>query len=231
MTPAISDLLALQAVDMRIRSLAQRIQMIPKEIQSRQKDQEEARAELKSRKENFNRFGLEIKKVESEIKQKQDDILKLQAKSTMIKKNDEYQAMLREVDSMKGVISDLETKEIGLLDQSGESEAAFKSVEKQFNAKMKAFEDEIKELQQLTVELKEEIVRLQESRKPLLAKVDADTITRYGRLLSSTPGEPVVKVDNGICGSCHLKIIPQTMREVGRGLAVCDNCSHLIYLE
>ena len=43
---------------------------------------------------------------------------------------------------------------------------------------------------------------------------------------------PVSKVEDGICGNCHLRITPQCMSDLKRDkLAVCDNCQGLVYAE
>jgi len=226
----LQDLLALQSIDMRIRSLEQRIAMFPKEIQTRQQEQEKIRAEMKRKKDECNRTGMDIKKVESEIKQRQDEMLKAQGRSTMIKKNDEYQALLKEIDTIKGKISDLETKEIELLDVAAASEKDWKDYEKQSNSSIKAIDDEIRELKELTGQLKTEIAKMHDSRAPMLSKIDTEILTRYNQLLKAKQGEPVVKVENGNCGHCHLRLIPQTMLAVGGGaLPPCENCSHLLY--
>ncbi|MDD3118061.1 MAG: hypothetical protein PHQ27_02680 [Victivallales bacterium] len=225
----VNDLLVLQNVDMRIRGLIQRQGMIPQEIVRLRKEIATVAEGLKSARENANKTSLEIKSLESQIKQKNEHIAKLQVQSGMVKKNTEYQAMMKEITELKSGISDLETREIELLDQADERKNAFRNTEKEANAKKQSLEEEIQELQQLTGELKEEIARQQEARVPLVAKLDTDVLTRYNRLLKAT-GTPLVKIDNGICGHCHLKVIPQTLHEVGKGaVTTCENCGHLVY--
>jgi len=212
----VNDLLALQNVDMRIRGLVQRQGMIPKEIGRLRNDILATEAELKAAREDANKTAMEIKKLESLISQKNDQIAKLQVQSSMVKKNTEYQAMMKGIEEVKNGISDLETQVIELLDQAEEKNLAGKNAEKETKARKQSLEDEIRELEQLTGELAEEIARLQESRHPLAAKLETDILTRYMRLLKSS-GIPLVKIENGICGHCHLRVIPQTLHEVGRG--------------
>ena len=225
----VKDLLELQNVDMRIRGLIQRQNMIPKEIVNLRNDLQRIDEELKAKREESNKTGLEIRQVESRIKQKNDHIAKLQAQSNMVKKNTEYQAMMKEIEDVKAAISDLETVVIGLLDKAEECGTAFKDVEKQAKARKQSVEEEIGELEQLVDELKEEIARQQEMRSPLTSKLESDILNRYNRLLK-TSGIPLVKIENGICGHCHLRVIPQTLHEVNKGtVTACENCGHLVY--
>lgn len=226
----VKDLLELQNVDMRIRGLIQRQAMIPKEIANLKNDAASADEELKTKRENANKTTLEIKQLESQIKQKNDHIAKLQVQSSMVKKNTEYQAMMKEIEDIKAAISDLETSVIELLDKSEQSVADFKEVEKQAKAQKQSIEEEIKELEQTVVEIKEEIARQQDARTPLSSKLESDVLNRYNRLLKSN-GMPLVKIDNGICGHCHLRVIPQTLHEVNKGaVTACENCGHLVYV-
>ena len=45
-------------------------------------------------------------------------------------------------------------------------------------------------------------------------------------------GAPLVKIENGICGNCHLRVTPQAMNAIQKGVVTyCDNCQHIIYDE
>ena len=55
-----------------------------------------------------------------EIKSYGEEVDKLQKQSSMVKKNDEYKALLKEISNAKAKISDLETRELELMDQMDE---------------------------------------------------------------------------------------------------------------
>lgn len=225
----VKDLLELQNVDMRIRGLELRQTMVPKEIANLKNSVISVDGELKGKRDDLNKTTLEIKQLESQIKQKNEHISKLMTQSSMVKKNTEYQAMMKEIEDVKAGISDLETQMIELFDKSDDNSTISKEAEKQAKAQKQSIEDEVKELEQLIGEIKGEIVKQHEARIPLAAKLDTDVLNRYNRLLKAN-GIPLVRIENGICGHCHLRVIPQTLHEVNKGaVTVCENCGHLVY--
>ncbi|MCF6174716.1 MAG: hypothetical protein L3J71_03000 [Victivallaceae bacterium] len=227
----IEHLIALQDIDMRIRRMQMRMKLLPNEKVKLTAERVDADAELKSKSEKSKKCELEIKQVESEISQLNDEISKLQSQSVMIKKNDEYRALLSEIGQRNEKISDCETKEIMLMDELEEDRSEFKEYHKQHHARTKAIEDEINELTAMESELKEEIIRQTRGRRGFESKLTVDVLNVYNRMLKSK-GIPFVKIHNSNCGNCHLKLIPQTMAVANRGAVVtCENCSHMLYID
>lgn len=227
----IDDLLRLQYADMRIRDLKARLLLIPKEKQKLDNELAAEKKALADAKSTSQQIEMSIKQAESGIKSFNDKIRDIQSKSAMVKKNDEYQAMLSEIENVKNKISDLETEEIDLLDKFEEAKSVFSVYEKGFAEKEKNIKDGLKELDEITAEIKEEISRVEASRPDLEIKIEANPLHEYNRLLAGK-GVPMVKVTDGICGSCHMRVTPQTMTEIRKhSLVRCDNCSHLVYLD
>ena len=227
----IDDLLRLQDADMRMRSLRARLELLPKEKLKLEKELEAEKKALADAKATSLHIEMGIKQAESGIKSLNDKIRDIQSKSAMIKKNDEYQAMLSEIENVKNKISDVETEEIALLDRFEEAKCVFSVYEKGFAEKEKNMLDGLKELDEIAAEIKEEILRVEASRPPLELKVEPAVLHEYNRLLPGK-GVPMVKIQDGICDSCHMRITPQTLNEARKhSLIRCDHCSHLVYLD
>ncbi len=227
----IGNLIALQDIDMRIRRMQMRMKLLPNEKEKLAAERVVADAELKAKREKSKKCELDIKQVESEISQLNAEIDKLQSQSVMVKKNDEYRALLSEIGQRNEKISDCETKELILMDELEDDKNEFKEYQKQHHARTKAIEDEIAELTAMEGELKEEIIRQGRGRQGFEATLTVDVLNIYNRMLKSK-GTPFVKIHNGSCGNCHLKLIPQTMTEAKRGAATtCENCSHMLYID
>ncbi len=227
----IEDLLELQTIDMRIRNMKMRLEMLPKEKVSLEAELKKEEGEIKSKSEYTKKTELAIKKTESEISQINETIKKIQANSAMVKKNNEYQAMMSEIAQNRTKISDLETEEITLLDELERVKTELKEFEKQYHAKVRTIRENISELLQMELEVREEINRLIAERGIKENGISQEVIRLYSRLLK-TAGDPLVKVNNDICGNCHLKLTPQTLTEARKGAVIaCDNCQHLLYFE
>jgi len=226
----IENLLSLQETDLRIRNLRLRLEMIPEEIRRLGMELEDNKKKLDLTKENCMRFDLDMKKVEGSIKEKNVELQRIQAQSAMVKKNEEYKALLSEIENVKKKISGFETEQLVLMDKTEEEKKKFRDVERVFNDRSKSIRDEKTGLEDLVARLKEEIVKLEilrdEKRKPLPQNV----LSLYSRLLSKGSSSPFVQVSQGMCGKCHLKLTPQTVNSARKELMTqCDNCGHMIY--
>ena len=227
----VRHLVALQDIDMRIRRMQMRMKLLPKEKTKLAEEHVVADGELKAKREKSKKCELDIKQVESKITQLNDEINKLQGQSAMVKKNDEYRALLSEIGHRNEKISDYETQEIMLMDELEEDKNEFKEYQKQHHARTKVIEDEINELSTMEDELKEEISRQQRGRRGFESKLTVDVLNVYNRLLKRQ-GTPFVEIHNGSCGNCHLKLIPQTVAEARKGaITTCENCAHMLYIE
>jgi hypothetical protein len=228
----ITALLALQDTDLRIRKLEKRLELLPVEKVNLENKLVETQKELKEKSEGFKKTELEIKKVESDIKHLNDKIRDIQSKSALVKKNDEYKAMLSEISGLKQKISDLETEEIILFDKQEEEKNALGTLEKRFREKKKNIEDGIAEIEEITSEIKEELEKVRSGRSGFEKKVDQNILPEYTRILKSGRGIPLVPITDGNCGNCHLRVTPQTITEARKkAVARCDNCSHILYFE
>ena len=227
------DLLALQSVDLRIRGLKTKLATIPSEKLRLSMSIEDGRHAIRSAKENLQKAEQQIKGVEASIAQVNAEIVKLQNQSMMVKKNDEYQAMLKQVEDCKVKISDFETTEIDLFDKVEAAKQALKNAEKSMSDKERSVKSELQEFVQLEADIKAEIETLTAGRKAYENRIEQNTLSTYSRLMIRGKGEPVAKVkDGGHCSNCLLKLTPQTLSQAKAGvLALCDNCSHIVYMD
>ena len=121
----VADLLALQNLDMKIRNLQTRLETIPAEKVRLDSLLKDGMSCVEVAKDGKRRIDRSIKDAEGEIEKLNEAIRKLLTQSAMVKKNNEYQAMMSDIESKKSKISDIETTILELLDKS---EAAEKEI-------------------------------------------------------------------------------------------------------
>ena len=227
----LNDLLRLQDTDLRIRKLTTRLDMIPSEIDKIDAEIELDKGNLEKSKNSGDSLTLEIKSVESDIIAQNDVIDKLRKQSVMIKKNEEYKAMMKEIEAARKKISDLETRELELMDKIDETKQEWRKLEKIFSDKKTELEAEKVDLIELEGKLKREIEQVAAGRPELESVIDDDILSIYTRLLDKGVGQPLAPVNNGICGNCHLQLTPQTINHTRKAEKVnCENCGHLLYM-
>ena len=226
-------LLKLQTIDLRIRELETRLALLPKEMETLKGKRDAAVAEVATAANAAKKIELNRKSVESEIEKLNGENKKLQQQSSMVKKNTEYQAMLGTIALNNKKIGELESRELELMDEFEEAKKAYRKLRQNNEAAVNAIRAEFDELVAFAGDLKKEIAQLKAERPADVRGVDAETLARYNRLLNAKDGiAPLVKVENEICGSCHLRVTRQAMTNLQKGAVTsCENCMHFIYLD
>ena len=226
-------LLKLQRVDLKIRELEARLALLPKEMTELKNKRDAAVAEVNAAASAAKKIELERKGVESEIEKLNAENKRLQQQSAMVKKNTEYQAMLGTIALNEKKVGDLESRALELMDRAEEARKAYRKIRQDNEAAVNAIRAEFDELVAFAGDLKKEIAQLKEERPADIRGVDGETLARYNRLLAGKDGiAPLVRVENEICGSCHLRVTRQALTNMQKGAVTsCENCMHFIYLE
>lgn len=227
----VKNLLNLQALDLEIRNLKLRLTMIPKEAEKLQQEIAAIESKVKAAKEKKAAHELQLKKNEAEIAEINDKIGKLQTQSALVKKNTEYQAMLGTIAMLKKSISDLESKQIELMDALSADDKAIYAATAAVKPETAPLRSELKELAELVNDIKARGRDLLAKRPELRSMVDSEILPRYEQILKKNDSIPLVPVEVDKCGNCHLRLTPQTMNSARSGaITFCDNCMHIIYM-
>ena len=224
-------LLKLQEADMRQRDMETRLENLPKEMQRLLTRRDEVMASTAAAAARFRAVKQKIQKDEALIAELNAASDKLRQQTTMVKKNNEYQAMLASIELNKKKVSEAEDR---ILLAADELEAAGKAgarIKFANDAELKNLKAEFDELFAFSKTLKEEIARLREGRPALLENIPPALLSAYEALLRNRKGGPplVPAVDEN-CGHCQLKITAQTAVALKRGEVVfCGNCQYMLY--
>ena len=230
MKQAIKDLLVLQAEDLRIRELKTRLASIPHERAALVAEFDVVRKGLEKAKQNKLKVEQAVKQQAAATQAAQDKLQALKIKSSSIKKINEYNAILAEIETAKKNISDSETREIELMDEQDAVAKLLTKAERTYKATGRTVQAEVRELDSL----KEAVIKEIEEKEKLSAEyannVPQKLLDPYRRMLASGKGSPVGVLRNGSCSNCNMKNSPQTTLQAKNGeLVHCDNCSYFLY--
>ena len=229
----LTALLRLQDADLRKKDMEARLQLLPKEMDALIARRDKLNSEIVKAADAVKQEELAIKKRENEIAQLTDKSQKLQQQSALVKKNNEYQAMLAEIADNKFRIGEIEEELLERFDKLEQLKSDAEKIRKQNALAMRSTRSEFEELLEFSKSVKVEIAQLDAGRPKLLAGIPDDLLSTYSRLLKGKDGSaPVAKLDNGCCGNCHMRVTTQTVNELSKGkLESCDNCQHLLYMD
>ncbi len=226
----LDKLLELQKIDQVIARLDAEAEAIPQAIAALDARLATARDGLQAAKSGAEQIQKDRRGKERELDEITQNIKKKQARLFEIKTNDEYSAVLKEIESLKERSSRLETEILELLERAdvtaktvGEAEKGFKAAEALRDQERVGKEAQLAKVQA-------ELATQQEARAKQASRLDAELLQQYTRLMRSR-GVVVVPVKDGSCGGCGIALTPQAYNEVRRNdrMFTCPSCSRVLY--
>ncbi|MBI3086784.1 MAG: hypothetical protein HYY88_13805 [candidate division NC10 bacterium] len=220
----------MQRLDQAIARLEAEGRAIPQEIQALEARLTEARAGLDQAKAKADQIQKERRAKERELDEATINTKKKQARLFEIKTNEEYSAVLKEIESLKEKSSKLEEEILNLLERGDVAAKTVTDAEKGFKAAEALHQNERTEKEGQLARLRQELAILQEARKGQASRLDTDLLRQYTRLRKSR-GVAVVAVKDGSCGGCGISLTPQTYTEVRRNdrMFTCSSCNRILY--
>lgn len=224
------ELLKLQKLDMKIAALKKSEKELPQEKDKFKIHRERLALELKQSEERCKKLLLEQRECAGDIEQRQAQIVKYNGQLYSIKKNEEYKALLYEIDLLKKQIAVKEERILALMIEHDEATVALEAdkerIQREQNEIDAACGEIDNELQLLVAERK----KLVKSRPPLAEKVNKSLLSRYERIRKvRTPA--VVPLNEEVCGGCFMAVRPQIVNEImaNEKIHACQHCGRLLY--
>ena len=227
----IEKLLILQDRDRKIRDRKQQLKLAPlerKELEARLISNSAAleNAKQKGRELEVAKKGLEI-----EAQARRDSIGKFKAQQFQTRKNEEFQALSNEIKRYEKDISDIEDRELEIMDQAEKAKVILADAEKEFARAKAQINQQLADLDAKIKSIESELQVLEAERLTLATGVDEDLLTRYERLFASKGDLAIVPLEHEVCTGCHMKITTQTAVRVKGNLEIisCEQCGRILY--
>jgi len=232
MNPVLEKLLLLQKIDAdeaRIAGLISDLRREEKRLEQRIQDEEAAW-------EKRHRQHLELRQ-RANLKAQEVDETDEQIRAYQKKLDEEiipYKEMeyLREqVEYLQGRLEGLEEEALALMDEVEEDTEKLAQDKEQHLARKGRLEEELAKLKQREQQLEQERAAVIARRQEVLAELPEHIRSHYLRLRESVP-DPIVPVEGGTCGGCHLKVSEHLLEKLreGREVVTCETCSRFLYL-
>lgn len=231
MLKSIEELLKLQNWDKKILQHSSDLEAIQPHKQYLQQKLEQTEGNFKKAQENFVSVQSQQKQLELEISSIEEKIRKYSHQQLETKKNEEYQALNKEIDHCKSKISETEDQ---LLEVMESLEAAKKAVDAASTEATELAENVQKEIAQADereVWLKSTLEDCLSQREQQSGNVEDKVLRLYERLMVKKAGSVLVGIDRGMCGGCHMKLTTQSVLTAkgGSEISTCTNCGRMLY--
>lgn len=155
---------------------------------------------------------------------------KFQSQLPAVKKNEEYTALLHEIQAAKAKRSEIETEVLLMLDEEEKTAQERPAIEQALSAAEREASDRLAQITREESVDQEQLTAVDAERAGLIGKLPAGTRSRYERIHASRGGHAVVAISKGACGGCYRAQPPQVLVEARRGdrLLACDGCGRIM---
>ena len=227
----LAQVVDLQSLDLEIAKLQREVEKIPREIAELEQQLANSRGTWTQARDHLAALDQLRKSKERELEDVTAEQRKRQSRLYEIKTNEEYSAVLKEIEGLKERRSKLEDEILELLDQIEAAQGVVRSEEARFQEREKTFEEQRTTKEGELKRLYEDLGRQQEERGHQASRVEPGLLQTYQRLVRSRGGVAVVPVKDGSCLGCYVALTPQTYNELRRGdvLLTCANCQRILY--
>lgn len=227
----LTQVVDLQHLDLEIARLQKEVQRIPREIADGEQLLSSSRGAWDQAREGLATAEQLRRRKERELEDVTAEQRKRQGRLFEIKTNQEYTAVLKEIEGLKERRSKLEDEILQIFDDIEAAQSTVREESARFQEREKIFQQERTTKEGELTRLQGELEHIQEERRRQANRVEPTLLQTYQRLLRSRGGLAVVPVKDGSCLGCHVALTPQTYNELRKGevFLICANCQRILY--
>jgi len=220
----------LQVADKEILRLKEEVAALPKRVAVIEEKLAATKAKLEKAKATAKADEASRKKHETAIVDVQGKISKYRDQSLAVKTNDQYKALMQEIQFAEQEIRANEDKILDLMVNAEARDKDVKAAEAELKAETAEIEKEKEEARQRTAEDEKLLAEWNGKRDKLRAGVSPDTLRHYERVMRFR-GSGLSEVRDQKCMACQVMLRPQTYNEVRAGQTVieCESCQRILY--
>src|SRR5438046_3335273 len=231
MLPDIENLLKLQDTDKEIRRLQDEIAEFPKRVAVIEQKLAGTKAQLEKAQAAVKADEAARRKYDTAINDLRTKISKYRDQSLDVKTNEQYKALLHEIQFAEKEIGANEDKILELMVNAEVREKEVKAAEAELKEETAEIEKEKVIARERTTQDEKELAEWNAKRDAARAAVDPDLLRHYDRVLKFR-GSGIAEVLDHKYSRCAVKVRPQTFNEVRSGKMIyCDSCQRILYYD
>ena len=230
MLPDIEKLLELQGADKEIRRLQDEVAALPKRVAVIEQKLAGTKAHLEKVRAAAKSDDANRKKFEANIKDLQGKISKYRDQSLDVKTNEQYKALLHEIEFAEAEVRLNEDRILEVMVNVDARDKEVKAAEAELKAETAEIEKEKEDARRVTAEDQKKLSEWNAKRDSLRHGISEDVLRQYERV-AKFRGTGLAEVRDQKCTGCQVKLRPQTYNEVRNGekVMICESCSRVYY--
>lgn len=234
MNPALQHLAELQAVDLELNHLRERLTAFPRRFAEVDARLGAARAGVVAAKESLLGSQKDRKKFELDVEQWKESARKYRDQSFQVKTNEAFKALQHEITNAETETARAEDR---LLERMMAGEEFERSVPAAARALAEAEASTAAERRAIEAEkavVEKELAAAQGRYDEAARGVPEDLREDYEKISVRRHGIGLAEVRHGSCGQCGVRILPHVIQDLGRAgsedIFHCETCTRILYL-
>src|SRR6201987_1683419 len=226
----IENLHKLQDVDKEIRRLKDEVAELPKRVAVIEQKLAGTKAQLDKAQAAVKADEAARRKYETSISDLRGKISKYRDQSLDVKTNEQYKALLHEIQFAEKEIAANEDKILELMVNADARDKEVKAAQADLKAESAEIEKEKEAARQRTAEDEKLLTEWRAKRDQLRTGINEDLLRHYERV-SKFRGSGISEVRDQQCMACRVMLRPQTYNDVraGQKIIECESCQRILY--
>jgi predicted nucleic acid-binding Zn-ribbon protein len=231
MHPEVEKLLKLQETDQQVQHYSGRIELLPKQLAALEAKLNGTLESLESNKHQIAKVASERKKLEGSIQDLEQKNSKYRGQLTDVKTNEQYKALLHEIEFNEKEIRRIEDGILVLMEQDEALRQESQLLQQRLQQEKATVDSEKKVAEAEVTRDREILAELERQRDAVMQSVDPTVLATYRQISKFRKGVALARATQDSCQACHVRIRPHVVSQVmaGHQIITCDSCSRILY--
>lgn len=233
MDEQLSLLIQLQEMDGKLRALIEQNKRLPEILAVLERRREANKANLEQVREQLELAQKNKRDRDKDLEAEVQKVEKLKARTSEIKNNKEYQALLKEIEAAEQANKAIEDEILGLMEKIDVASAGIIAEETRAQEEEEALQAEQNKIEAEFEKTAADLTAVEQARQDFAGRIQPVAYARYQKLIVTKAGLAISAARGESCSGCYMSIPPQVFVNVKKNESIitCPNCNRILYFK